>query len=216
MFFSQTCMKRVITEMMNPLYQNFFVEHNFNGSESISRKEYLDSRDGLVQTVKGIFKMEGIPEEFAWIMMVESQGKQDAVSRSGAVGLFQLMPTTALRYGLNVFWIDERYDAEKNTIAAARYLRRLYTIFHSWDLAIAAYNAGEGCISRALKRNNETNFWNIQFDIPSQASTYVLKVRREILEREGLDLSGLPAPPAPCVSLNFRLLFLTSLRSIFV
>lgn len=125
--------------------------------------------------VKPILKKEGLPEVLAYLPIIESEGDPAAVSRAGAAGLWQLMPRTARFYGLRVnYYIDERFDIEKSTRAAARYLKKLYQIFGRWDLAIAAYNAGPGKILSLMRRYHTDSFWDLA-KLPNETLNYVPK-----------------------------------------
>lgn len=106
-----------------------------------------------------ILRGEGVPPELAAVILVESGGNPAALSSKGARGIWQLMPNTARRYGLQVDDIrDERLDIEKSTHAAAHYLNDLHAQFGSWPLALAAYNTGEQNLQHAIDRSHSTEF----------------------------------------------------------
>src|SRR5690606_13053973 len=103
---------------------------------------------------------KGLPTSLKYLPVVESALNPKAVSRVGATGLWQFMESTGKIYGLDINGtFDERSDPEKSTIAAVAYLTKLYERFNSWELALAAYNSGEGRVSRAIKRSRSRNFW---------------------------------------------------------
>lgn len=109
-----------------------------------------------------VFKERGMPEELAYLAIVESGYRPNAVSRVGAAGAWQFMPETGQRYGLKQdWWQDERLDPYRATEAAAAYLQKLYNDFGDWPTAIAAYNAGEGKISRAKLGTGGKNFYEV-------------------------------------------------------
>lgn len=123
-----------------------------------------------------ILSEEGVPLALLAIARVESNFNPLALSPKGALGLWQLMPETARRYGLRVdAGRDERLDAEKSTRAAARYLRDLHAQFGSWDLALAGYNAGEDVVERAIKRSKTRNF-----NLLAQAGMLPLETRNYV------------------------------------
>lgn len=112
--------------------------------------------------VEQIFTEFNLPADLAFLSLVESGFSTNAVSRAKAVGPWQFIKSTAKAYDLRVDnWIDERRDPVKSTIAAARYLRDLYQLFGSWPLAMAAYNAGERKVGRALVRAQADDFWDL-------------------------------------------------------
>lgn len=112
--------------------------------------------------VKETFRHHGLPEELAYLAVVESGYNPTAHSRVGAAGAWQFMPYTGMKYGLNQNkWLDERLDIFKSTESAAVYLQKLYSQFGDWPTAIAAYNSGEGKMSRACAAANEQTFFAV-------------------------------------------------------
>ncbi len=148
----------------------------------------------LAPKVKSIFRAEGLPEELIWLAEVESSFDPRARSPVGAVGLFQFMPPTAKRFGLNPERPDERQDPEKSARAAAAYLRFLHRQFGSWPLALAGYNAGEGRVGRLLRQRGATSFEEIAEALPLETRMYVPKIAAVIEHREGVALSSLHPP----------------------
>lgn len=110
--------------------------------------------------MKEILRTKDIPEDIAFLPLIESGFNPNAYSVARAVGPWQFIASTARRYGLKIdWWRDERRDPVKSTGAAADYLKDLYAMFGSWNLAMAAYNAGEGKILRALSRTKSDDYW---------------------------------------------------------
>ncbi|WP_420237352.1 lytic transglycosylase domain-containing protein [Telmatobacter bradus] len=113
----------------------------------------------IASMVQPILLQHGLPANLAAVIAIESHGNPQALSPKGARGLWQLMPTTARRYGLVVSdQFDERLDPARSTMAAASYLHDIYEQFGSWPLALAAYNWGEQNLSSAMQRAHTTDF----------------------------------------------------------
>lgn len=110
-----------------------------------------------------IFKREGVPTDLVWLAQVESGWNPYAYSWAAAKGLWQFIPSTGARFGLTQnYWLDERSDPEKSTLGAARYLKWLATRYKGdWQLALAAYNTGEGNIDGAIARSGSRDFWRL-------------------------------------------------------
>lgn len=150
----------------------------------------------LMPQLKAIFMEEGIPPELAWLAEVESSFNPEARSPVGAKGLFQLMPATAESLGLSTSLPDERTHPLKSAQAAARYLRKLHARFSDWPLVLAAYNAGEGRVGRALSARKTRSFAEVSSALPSETQLYVPKVLATVELREGIEAADL-SPPRP-------------------
>ncbi len=115
-----------------------------------------------LELMKSILKENNVPEDIVFLPLIESGFNANAYSPARAVGYWQFIASTARNYGLEInWWKDERKDPVKSTIAAANYLKDLYKMFGSWNLAMAAYNAGEGKIQRALDKSNADDYWSL-------------------------------------------------------
>jgi len=150
----------------------------------------------MLPRVQRVFVEEGVPAEMAWLAESESTFNPAARSPVGAKGLFQFMPDTAKSLGLQTFLPDERTDPEKSARAAAQYLRHLHRRFGDWPLALAAYNAGEGRVSRTLQKANARTFAEIAEVLPAETRMYVPKVLATIEVRAGVTPAALAAPRA--------------------
>lgn len=117
----------------------------------------------------------GLPLELKYLAAVESSLDPNAISKSGAVGLWQFLKPTADVMGLKVTtYIDERRDVRKSTDAACRYLRYLYETFGDWQLALVAYNGGQGTVKNAIERSGgKTNHWDLLPFFTEQMKNYV-------------------------------------------
>ncbi len=136
-----------------------FIRHfQTNGRKHFEK--WLTRSEKYLPMVKDILRQNDLPEDLAYLALIESGFNPNAKSRARAVGMWQFMKYTGKKYGLAVdMWVDERRDPEKATWAAAGYLKYLYGLFNSWHLSAASYNAGEGRIMRAMKKHKTDDFW---------------------------------------------------------
>jgi len=158
-------------------------------------------RDQIVIALKDA----GLPQELSWIPLIESGYKVRALSRARALGLWQFIPSTGYKFGLqrNKF-IDERMDPEKSTRAAIEYLKELHRIFGDWATVLAAYNCGEGRVLKVIRSQNINyldNFWDLYERLPRETARYVPRflATLHILnnpETYGLDMVSIDPPMA--------------------
>ena len=143
------------------------------------RRGFQDSLARSTRYLAGyrrIFRQAGVPEELAFLPLIESGFVETAVSPAKAVGVWQFIAETGRRYDLSAnHWFDKRRDPIISGYAAARYLRHLYKVFGDWDLALAAYNSGAGTVRWAVKANRKagrpTDFWALE--LPEETRNYV-------------------------------------------
>ncbi len=155
-----------------------FAEQYWNGNDEAVRGALARVTE-LRPVLTPILHEEGIPDEIAALVLVESAGWPTGLSPKGARGIWQFMPDTARRYGLVVTAdLDERTEVVKSTVAAARYLHDLYQRFGDWQLAFAAYNAGEQAVQRAVARTRHGDFLQIECALPEETRHYVPAVMR--------------------------------------
>ena len=132
--------------------------------------------------IRETLRSEGVPQDIAYLPIIESGFNPRAVSKMNAVGLWQFIRPTGLKYGLRInHWVDERMNAEKSTLAAARYLRKLFDEFGSWELALAAYNCGEKRVAKAIRRTGSTDFWTVSRRLPRETRNYVPKFNAALI-----------------------------------
>lgn len=146
----------------------------FTGRGRSTYERWLERKAEYGWVIEEILDEEGLPPELIYMAMIESGLSTTARSRAAAVGPWQFVASTARVRGLMVdSWVDERRDLEKATVAASRHLKMLYGMFQSWPLALAAYNAGEYRIQRAIGLQGDPDYWNLR--LPRETREYVPK-----------------------------------------
>jgi membrane-bound lytic murein transglycosylase D len=157
-----------IPMILNDSVENHLEYFKTRGREVFQR--WLDRSARYIPVMKDIFREKNLPEDLVYVAMIESGFNPYAVSWAKAVGPWQFMPATGKLYGLKIdWWIDERKDPIKSTLAAAEHLKDLRNLFGSWPLALASYNAGAGKVQRAVLRSRSEDFWDLK------ASRYIRK-----------------------------------------
>jgi membrane-bound lytic murein transglycosylase D len=166
---------------LNPLIQGYI--NYYQGRGRTTMESGLRKSGQFMKLTRKIFAEEGVPLDITWLGQVESAWKVRAVSWAAASGLWQFIPSTGRRYGLRQnAYIDERNSIEQSTRASARYLKWLATRYNgNWELAMAAYNTGEGNIDRAISRAGSANFWMIYPYIAQETRNYVPNILAVIL-----------------------------------
>ncbi len=135
----------------------------------------------------------GLPNDLAYLPLIESAYSETATSRARAQGLWQFIAGTARQYGLTVnAMIDERSDAERATEAAVAHLSDLYAEFGDWNLALAAYNSGAGNVRRAMRRSGSNDFWALRRYLPLETRNYVPAFMAAVLAVKEPARYGLP------------------------
>jgi len=154
-----------------------------------------------------IFKEEGVPQDIAWLGQVESAWSPVARSWASAVGLWQFIPSTGARYGLNqTYYVDDRSSFEKATRASARYLKWLANRYDgNWELAMAAYNSGEGRVDSAIARCGYADFWEIYSRglIPQETRNYVPNILATIIIAKDPEKYGFGVKPEPPLTYDY-------------
>jgi membrane-bound lytic murein transglycosylase D len=150
-----------------------------------------------VPTMAGMLAHAGLPAELAYLPLIESGYRPQAVSPAGAVGPWQFIPETGKKYGLRIdAMVDERRDPIKSTEAAAQYLKDLHEMFGDWELSLAAYNGGENRVARILADKGAQNFWSMRDRgyLPSETSQYVPRFLAAVSIAKAPQVYGFVAP----------------------
>ena len=195
------------------IYSRYEIK-NENNSRSKKYEDWYSARPEYVERmmdrsqkylfyVVGEVEKRGMPSEIALLPMIESAYNPIANSKSKAVGIWQFIPSTGRLYGLKQdWWHDKRRNVMEATNAALDYLQKLHTLFGSWDLALAAYNAGEGTVGRAIAKNRAkglpTDYAHLK--LPRETKDYVPKLQaiKNIVSnpyKYGLYIDSIPNKP---------------------
>jgi membrane-bound lytic murein transglycosylase D len=192
------------TEYEIPITVNGMVMKSLDFWLNGGRKYFVDGllRSGQYRPIiEKVFREESIPLDLMYLAQVESLFKPKAVSKAKAKGIWQFEKGTAIRYGLKVNrYVDERSDPEKSTRAAARYLNDLFTMFKDWNLALAAYNWGEGKVQRLVNRTGLRDFWqlvNLKRKLPEETKNHIPLIQASVILARNPEKYGLPTELDP-------------------
>jgi membrane-bound lytic murein transglycosylase D len=184
-----------------PIISNPDVEKEIRQFQTVERDFFISSYQRSMifrPIIVRELKKAGLPEELSWLPLVESGYKINALSPARALGLWQFIPSTGYKYGLNRDeWIDERMDVEKSTRAAIDYLKDLHSMFGDWLTVLAGYNCGEGRVGRTIASqhiNYLDRFWDLYQRLPYETARYVPRFLATLLivkepNKYGFDLT---------------------------
>lgn len=177
------------TEEMTSFHEHFFFDewdmqnprtvdllHNFTNRNAKSIRASLQRSGRFLPMIKAIFEEECLPEDLAYLPLIESGYRTSVRSRARAVGLWQFVQGTARMMGMRVdWWVDERRSPEASTRAAAKYLNYLYSEYEDWYLTLVAYNAGPGRVNRAIRKGKTRDFWTLARKrlLPRESRNYI-------------------------------------------
>jgi membrane-bound lytic murein transglycosylase D len=159
--------------------------------------------------IQSVFRAEGLPLDLAYVPLIESAFKPTALSRAKAKGVWQFMRATGIENGLKQDWyVDERSDPEKSTVAAAKYFKTLFNMFGDWHLAMASYNGGPGRMQRAIKSSGLEDFWRLTASsryLPRETRDYVPMILAAVIiaknpAKYGFDVGEIEPPATETVS----------------
>ncbi|MHB9030709.1 MAG: lytic transglycosylase domain-containing protein [Candidatus Latescibacterota bacterium] len=171
----KTIVNKISRKCDVPIDYNEKVRNSISYFQNSGRKYmtlWLQRSGRYLPMIQEIFAEEGLPLDLAYLSMIESGLNPKAVSPARAVGLWQFIYTTGKLYGLERNeWYDERRDPLKSTKAAAQHLKDLYKLYDDWNLVLAAYNSGQGRVSRAIQAGGINDYWRIT--LPRETSNYV-------------------------------------------
>lgn len=170
--------------------EKFFREYYFSFSKLYHLYSYVSHYSEYIPYIEEKLKEKNMPDDIKYLAIAESFLKINANSHKGAAWLWQFMPDTAKRYGLQVDeTLDERYNFEKSTDAALSYLEDLYSQFWNWALVIAAYNRWENGLKNDLKKQNVDNFFDLETNTETSEHLYrILDIKYKIVNLKKLTI----------------------------
>ncbi len=144
---------------------------------------YLKKAKRYFYIIEPILKENNIPDDFKYLSLAESGFQEKIISPAGATGLWQLMKKTATENGLEInIEVDERYNMEKSTVAACRYLNQAYRLYGSWIIVAASYNAGINGINRQADLQDSKNYFDLLLNEETSRYVYRILALKLILE----------------------------------
>lgn len=185
------------------ILQDYFIYYSKNKHHIFQR--WLKRAEQYLPYIRKVFTDKGLPQDLVFLPFAESGFNPLAYSHAGAAGMWQFMPATGRMFGLEFnWWVDERRDPYKSTVAAAEYLKQLYERFEDWYLVLAAYNAGGGHVSQAMRRSGASDYFDLASSrvLHNETCRYVpkflavLKIVRN-LEALGFEPLNWDAPTEP-------------------
>lgn len=156
-------------------------------------KSWIERSTHYMPFIQNELQQAGLPQDLAFMVMVESGFQANAISHANAVGPWQFIRPTGERYGLKVkWWLDERRDLAKSTRAAIRYIKDLYSEFGSWYLVAASYNMGENGLRRQIRKHQTRDFWELSRKgaLPQETIDYVPKILAVMIITKSPELYG--------------------------
>ena len=183
-----------------PIVDNEHVQRELRSFTTVERDQFLEGyrRSGLYRPmILARLEKAGLPAQLSWLPLVESWFKVRALSRASALGMWQFISSTGVRYGLDRdTWVDERLDPEKSTDAAIGYLTDLHGLFGDWPKALAAYNCGEARVLRLSRQSTDEylDFWDLYETLPGETRRYVPRLLAALLIIENPAKYGMTLP----------------------
>lgn len=156
-------------------------------------RDWLEKSTKYMPLLQSELKKAGLPTDLAYMVMIESGFSPSAVSNAQAVGPWQFIESTGKNYGLRKsWWLDERRDIKKSTLAAIKYLKDLKQEFGSWYLVAASYNMGEAGLRRQIKKYQTTDYWQLvrYKALPQETQDYVPKILAAMMIAKAPNLYG--------------------------